>query len=87
MTLAEIRSNLKGNHILIGTNLTLKNLKLGTVSKVFLSANCPNSVKQDVDNYCRISNCSSELLDIPNEELGVVCKKPFSVSVVGLLKK
>ncbi|MAG15724.1 50S ribosomal protein L30 [Candidatus Woesearchaeota archaeon] len=87
MAVSEIKNNLKNKRIVLGTNLTLKNLKLGTVSKVFLSSNCPENVKKDVNYYCKLSDCSVENLKLPNEELGVVCRKPFSVSVVGLLKQ
>jgi len=87
MPVSEIKKNLKSKHIVLGTNLTVKQLKLGKVSKVFLSSNSPESVKKDIDYYSSISECSVENLDMPNEELGVICKKPFSVSIVGLLKQ
>ena len=87
MALDEIRNNLKGKRLVLGTESTVKQLRRSRLSKVFLSSNAPESVKKDVAYYCSISNCSVENMDVPNDELGVICKKPFSVSVVGLLKQ
>jgi len=87
MTISEIKSNLKNKRLVLGTNLTIKQLKLGNISKVFLSSNCPENIKKDVGYYSSMSSCSVESLKLPNEELGILCKKPFSVSIVGLLKQ
>lgn len=87
MSLDEIKNNLKGKRLVLGTEMTVKQLKRGKVSKVFISSNAPASVKKDIAYYCSIGGCSFENLDVPNDELGIVCKKPFSVSVVGLLKQ
>ena len=87
MAVSEIKKYLKGSRLILGTNLTIKQLKLGKIFKVFLSSNCSERVKKDINYYCSMSNCSVENLQTPNEELGIVCKKPFSVSVVGLLKQ
>jgi len=87
MAISELKKNLKSERLVLGTSLTLKNMKLGNLTKVFLSSNCPDGVKKDVDYYSSLGTCSVENLKIPNEELGIVCKKPFSVSVVGLLKQ
>ncbi|MBS3133275.1 ribosomal L7Ae/L30e/S12e/Gadd45 family protein [Candidatus Woesearchaeota archaeon] len=87
MALIEIKKNLKSKRLVFGTELTVKQIKLGNVSKVFLSSNCPDSVKKDISYYSGTGGCSVESLEVLNEELGVICKKPFSVSVVGLLKQ
>ena len=87
MALTEIKSNLKSKRLVLGTELTIKQLKLGKIAKVFLSSNCSENVKKDVNYYSGLGSCSVENLDLPNDELGAVCKKPFSVSVIGLLKQ
>ena len=87
MAIEEIKKNLKNSRIILGTDRTIKKMKSGEISKVFLSSNCSAKVKADFDYYGKISGCPVEVLDVPNEELGLVCKKPFSVSVVGLLKQ
>ena len=87
MAIHEIKENLNTKRLVLGTNLTIKQLKRGSIVKVFLSKNCPESVKRDFDHYSKIAGVSVENLTIPNSDLGTACKKPFSVSVVGLLKR
>lgn len=82
----EIRKYLDSENLVIGTELTLKNLKLGKVSKVFLSSNCPAELKKDIEYYSGLSKATVVEMKQPNDELGVVCKKPFSISVLSLLK-
>jgi large subunit ribosomal protein L30e len=84
---AEIKKHLGDGKLILGTKLTLKSLKLGNLEKVFVTSNCPASVKSDVDYYAGTGNCKAVALDIPNDELGVICKKQFSVSIAGLLKQ
>ncbi|MFP4403041.1 MAG: ribosomal L7Ae/L30e/S12e/Gadd45 family protein [Candidatus Woesearchaeota archaeon] len=84
--LKEIKDALKNNKAVIGTNETLKLLKQGKILKIFVSYNTSNDVKDDINYYTKISNINVIELDIPNEELGVVCQKPFSISVIGIIK-
>ena len=83
---ADIKKNLKTKKLVVGTKQTLKNLKLGKLEKVFVTANCPESVKKDVAHYSSLSGCEVQSLDIPNEELGTICKKQFAISVLGLVR-
>ena len=85
-SLAEFKKLLKSKPIVIGTERTLKNLKLGRVQKVLISANCPAGVEKNVNYYAGLGEAELHKLDYPNDELGVICKKPFSISVLGLLK-
>ena len=87
MSVDEIKRNLKSKRLVLGASVAVKNLKRGSLAKVFLSSNCPESLRKDIAYYCSISGCSVEGLDVPNDELGVICKKLFPVSVVGLLKQ
>ena len=83
---AEIKKILKSGNIVIGTERTIKNLKLGRVQKVLLSSNCPARVENDINYYAGLSGTETHKLDYPNDELSVICKKPFSISVLALLK-
>ncbi len=87
MSVDEIKNSLKGRRLVLGASVAVKSLKRGSLAKVFLSSNCPESLKKDIAYYCGISGCPVETLDVQNDELGVVCKKLFPVSVVGLLKQ
>ena len=82
----EIKRLLKTDEIIIGTDRTLKNLRRGHISRVFTASNCNQKVKADLIDYSRISNAELVELQYANEDLGVVCKKPFSISVISILK-
>lgn len=82
----DIKKHLKDKKLVVGTKLTVKQLRLGKMQAVFLSSNCPVKVKDEISHYCSISACKVEQLKIPNDELGALCRKPFSISVLGLLK-
>ena len=78
---------LKTKKLVIGTDRTIKNLKLGKLGKIFLSSNCPAGVKEDVVHYSKLSKVEIIKLNYPNDEVGTLCKKPFSISVIGVKKE
>ncbi len=84
--MTDLKKNLKTKRLVFGTKETIKNLKLGKLEKVFITSNCPGSIKQDVTYYSTHSGVAVEQLGVPNEELGIICKKQFSISLVGLLR-
>lgn len=83
---AEIKKMLKSSNVVIGTERAIKSLKLGKVQKVLVSSNCSASVEKDINYYAGLSGAEFHKLDYPNDELSVICKKPFSISVLALLK-
>jgi large subunit ribosomal protein L30e len=83
----ELRSYIKNKKAIIATNTTLKNLKRGKLEKIFISSNCPEKTEKDLLYYARLSGVKVVKLKHPNDELGIICKKPFSISVLGLLKE
>ncbi len=84
-TVTELRKLLADKKLVIGKDRTLKLLKTGELAKVFVSANCPEEWKNDLKYYCSFSKIELRQLDYPNDELGTICKKPFSISVMGVV--
>lgn len=84
--IADIKKLLGSEKLVIGTDEVLKNLKNNKVLKVALSSNCNAETKNDVEHYAGLSEVEVVELDIPNDQLGVVCKKPFNVSIIAILK-
>jgi large subunit ribosomal protein L30e len=82
----EIKKLLTSKKLLIGRDEVMKNLRKGLVHKAYVASNCPNDLLTDLRNYSKIT--SFELLEtnVPNDDLGTVCKKPFSIAVIGVLK-
>ncbi|HLC56189.1 MAG TPA: ribosomal L7Ae/L30e/S12e/Gadd45 family protein [Candidatus Nanoarchaeia archaeon] len=81
MSIENLKKALKEEKLIYGKDETLKKIKSGKVSEVFLSSNCPKELKEDILHYSKIANIKVDQLDVPNDELGIICKKPFSISV------
>ena len=86
ITSAEIKKILKSGNVWLGTERTVKGLRLGKVEKVLVSSNCPARVEKNINYYAGLSGAETHKLEYPNDELGVICKKPFSISVLSILK-
>ena len=82
----EIKKNLKTGKLIIGTEKTEKQLKLGKILKVFIASNCKDSTRKDIEYYCGLSGVELIGLDLPKDELGIACKKPFAIAVLSLLR-
>lgn len=82
----EIKKIAKAGKAVFGSEETLKALKLGKVGKVFVTSNCPEDVKADIAYYAELSGAEVANLAIPNDELGTICRKPFVISVLSVLK-
>ena len=78
-----LRTAVKEGKVIIGTDKTLKLLRKGALKKVYLSKNCQDNVKEDIKHYGKLFNIEVKETNKTNEDLGVICKKPFSISVLG----
>ena len=81
---AELKKLLAVNKLVLGTDETLKLLRQGKLHKVFFAANCSPQAKGDIQQYCKAGAVECVELAQSNEEIGVLCKKPFAISVVGV---
>lgn len=86
MSTNDIKKLLKSENLIIGTDRVLKTLRSSKIEKVFVASNCNKETLSDIKHYAEISGATVEELDVPNDELGIICKKIFSVSVIGILK-
>lgn len=78
----KIKKLLKSEKVVIGTDRTLKLLKNSSVESVFLSSNCPETVRRDIEYYAKMTKTPVIALNQPSDELGILCKKPYHVSVL-----
>jgi ribosomal protein L30E len=84
--LDELRKNLKTKKLVFGTDRALKLLKQGRLVKIFIASNASKEIKEDCVYYSGLSGVELENLDIQNDELGILCKRPHAITVIGLLK-
>ncbi len=86
VTVEEIKKLLKSNKLVLGTERTLKELRQGNISKIYISKNIPKKIRAEIMNYSKLSDIGVVNLKYTNEYIGEICKKPFSVSVLGQIK-
>lgn len=82
----EIKKMLKNENLVLGSDRVLKLLRENQMSQVILASNAPSAVAEDVRRYAGLSETPVDVVAIPNDELGIICKKPFSIAVIGLKK-
>ena len=82
---AKLKKLSETSKMVFGKEESITNLKRGNLKKVLLSANCPSVLDEDIVHYATIG--SVELVRLPqqNTELGIIFKKQFSVSVIGVM--
>jgi len=82
----DIRKLLTTKKLLIGEDEVLKSARKGALVRVYHASNANALVVKDLQKYGKLSHF--EVLDtkVPNDDLGTVCKKPFSISTIGVLK-
>jgi large subunit ribosomal protein L30e len=82
MSLVSLRKALKEQKLIYGSKETIKNLKRGIVKEVFLASNAQQKIKDDINYYSKIANIKVNELRQNSEELAIICKKNFLVSVI-----
>ncbi|MFT4326285.1 MAG: ribosomal L7Ae/L30e/S12e/Gadd45 family protein [Candidatus Woesearchaeota archaeon] len=80
----EITKALQDEKLVIGTETVLKGLKIGSIKKVFVTANAPDVVKDDVAYYAKLAGAEVEHLELTNEGMKELCKKQYNISLVGI---
>jgi large subunit ribosomal protein L30e len=79
----ELKAKVQENVVTIGTARVIKGIKSGKLKTVYVARNCPHDVKEDLAHYTGLAGAIITDLDMNNEELGVFCRKNFSISVIG----
>ncbi len=79
----EIKRELKTDKLCFGAKETKQAMRDGTLKRVFVASNSTAIMRADLEHLSKLTGTPVELLPVPNDELGVVCKKQFSISVLG----
>ncbi len=77
-----LKKILKEKHLVFGTERSMDLVKRGQAKAIYLSSNCPEEIVGDVEQYK--GDAEVIRLPIPNDELGTLCRKQFSISVLAL---
>ena len=82
----DIKRLIKEGKAVIGQKSVIRGLRAGSIGKVYLASNSSSILTEDVEHMSRMGSFSIKRLGCPNDELGVICKKPFSISVLGIIR-
>lgn len=82
----DIRKQIEEKKVVFGKEQTLKVLKQGGAATVYLSTNCPAGIKADIQRYADLAKTEVVTTSQTAEELGAMAKKPFTISVLSVLK-
>jgi large subunit ribosomal protein L30e len=83
----ELRKIIKDKEVVFGTDRTISLIREGRAANVFVSSTCPEDIRADIKHYEGISKFKVTYLDITNEELGIICLKPYPVSILCEVKE
>ena len=82
MSLADLKKALKEKKVTLGGGETVKKVRLGKVSTIFIAEDCKPSVEEQILYYQKMGKFNVVELDVKSGELGTLCKKQFPVSVL-----
>ena len=77
---ADLRDDLKKKKPILGLNIGLKKIRNGKITRVYVSSN--SHAKDKLIILGKSMGVEIVLLNETSKELGVICKKLFSVSVI-----
>jgi len=75
-----LKEDLKKKKPILGLEFTLKKIRNQKVSKVYVASN--SNEKEQLSILGKTMGIDVVILDETSKELGVLCKKPFNVSVL-----
>lgn len=82
----EIKGYIKEGKAIIGTERTLKSIKLGKIQKVYYSQSIAEETFEALEHYSNINEFEMIPLEYKSKEVGANLNKPFNISIIGILK-
>ena len=79
-----IATAVKTGKVSFGANSAIQNAKTGKAKLIFLAANCPKAIREDIEYYCRLSRVPLVTYRGSSMDLAAVCAKPFVVSALSI---
>ena len=77
-----ITTTAKTGKVQFGASTALQSVKSKKAKMIVLASNCPQSIKEDIEYYCKLSEIPVSVFRGESTDLGALCGKPFDVSVL-----
>jgi large subunit ribosomal protein L30e len=72
----------KTGKVSFGTTTAVQNAKTGKAKMIILASNCPKDIKEDIEQYSKLSRVPVISYKGASMDLAEVCKKPFIISAL-----
>jgi large subunit ribosomal protein L30e len=79
-----IATAVKTGKVSFGANAALQNAKTGKAKMIILAANCPTTIREDIEYYCKLSKIPLMTYKGSSLDLASLCGKPFTVSALSI---
>jgi len=83
----DIKEAVALNKVIIGLDEVKKALKAENITKLYVAKNIPEDRFNELKHFADIANIEIVKLNIPNDELGILCKKQYMISVLAFRKQ
>mgnify|MGYP001567952637 CR=1 FL=1 len=77
---SQVRALAEKGNVILGADETLKEVRAGRLKKVFISSTPPKDVVSLLERH----GVEVVQTGVSSADLGVACKKPFGVAIVGV---
>lgn len=72
----------KTGKVAFGAKTAIRSAKLRKAKLIVLAQNCPESIRRDIEYYCKLSKIPVIIYEGSSIDLGLTCGKPFMVSAL-----
>ena len=78
----ELRMAINTGRIHLGSKVALREIRRGRALMAILSLNCPDEIRESIENHGKLSGIPVLRHQKDSLDLGVLCGKPFPVSTI-----
>lgn len=72
----------RSGKVLFGSNTAVKSALTGRAKMIVIVSNCPQSMREKIEQYCKLSTIPLLIYPGSSIDLGSVCGKPFAVAAL-----
>lgn len=78
----ELRMAINTGRVHLGSKVAVREIRRGRARMAILSSNCPDQVRDNIENFGKLSEIPVLLHQKDSMDLGILCGKPFPVSTI-----
>lgn len=77
-----IKDSIKSKKVIFGYRNSLKFVKMNEPKLIVIAKNIPDGIKKSIEQHAKIHKTKIEVFNGNSKELGALCGKPFSISII-----